>query len=93
LSHPATDHGVRPVLDRSLPASARSGGFTRRCSFPASPKWLAATTCFHLLGSEDPPLWRSAVARSSSWRGHPSKVFPRSQPSLVACCALAWCVP
>jgi len=34
LSHPAADHGVRPVSDRSLPAPASSGGDSRRSSVP-----------------------------------------------------------
>lgn len=68
-------------------------GGTRECSIPVLPEWSAAVTCLRGLRSEDLHPRRSVAARSSPWRHYPSKVFPRSQPSLVAWSLLSRCVP
>jgi hypothetical protein len=79
-SRPWGSPRFRPVP----PSIGCPGGGTRRCSVPVLPKWSAAITCLRGLRSEDLFPRRSVMARSSPWRAYPSKVFPRSRPSLVA---------
>jgi hypothetical protein len=95
LSHPAADHGVRPVSDRSLPAAAAGWRPEGLLSAPRRqhPSCVTDTSVavvvggfrlFPLVQIRRSSRRRSALARSSPWRFHPSKVFPRTQPCLVS---------
>jgi len=92
LLHPAADPGVRPVSDRSLPVLALLA--VTSWDVPTSfARKVGGSHLFPSIGIRRSSSWRSAIARSSPWRVHPSKVFPRSQPCLRFRLPSARCAP